>query len=44
MPAIVQDDPPGISCVFSNGSAARFSLDGLPCPHLAADCWRGWPN
>ena len=41
MPAIVQDDPPGISCVFSNGSAARFSLDGLPCPHLAADLLAG---
>jgi hypothetical protein len=41
MPAIVQDDPPGISCVFSNGSTARFSLDGLPCPHLAADLLAG---
>jgi hypothetical protein len=41
MPAIVQDDPPGISCMFSNGSTARFSLDGLPCPHLAADLLAG---
>jgi len=41
MPAIVQDDPPGISCVFSNGSTARFSLDGLPCPQLAADLLAG---
>jgi hypothetical protein len=41
MPATVQDDPPGISCVFSNGSTARFSLDGSPCPQLAADLLAG---
>ena len=37
MPANVIDDPPGISCVFSDGSTAEFTLDGLPCPQLVKD-------
>jgi hypothetical protein len=37
MPATVIDDPLGIECVFSDGSAARFDLDSLPCPELARD-------
>jgi hypothetical protein len=37
MPATVIDDPLGIACVFSDGSVARFDLDGLPCPELARD-------
>ena len=35
MPATVETDPPGIWCMFSDGSTIRFSLDGLPCPGLA---------
>jgi hypothetical protein len=41
MPAIVQNDPLGIRCVFSDGSTARFSVDGLNCPGLAADLLAG---
>ena len=41
MPAAVETDPPGIRCMFSDGSAARFSLDGLPCPGLAGDLLTG---
>jgi hypothetical protein len=41
MPATVQTDPPGIWCMFSDGSTARFDLDGLPCPGLAADLLTG---
>jgi hypothetical protein len=41
MPATVQDDPPGIWCMFSDGSTARFDLGGLPCPGLAADLLTG---
>ena len=37
MPATVTDSPLGIACVFSDGSAATFSLNGLPCPA------RPWP-
>ena len=37
MPATVRDDPPGIWCVFSDGSTAEFGLDGLPNPRLARD-------
>jgi hypothetical protein len=37
MPATLTDDPLGIACVFSDGSTAEFSLDGLPCPELARD-------
>jgi hypothetical protein len=41
MPAAVQKDPLGIWCMFSDGSTARFDLDGLPCPGLAADLLAG---
>ncbi|MGH3121275.1 MAG: hypothetical protein ACRDND_09680 [Streptosporangiaceae bacterium] len=41
MPATVTDSPLGIACVFSDGSAATFSLDGLPCPALARDLLGG---
>jgi hypothetical protein len=37
MPAALIEDPLGIACVFSDGSTAEFSLDGLPCPELARD-------
>ena len=37
MPATVTDDPLAISCVFSDGSTARFQLDDLPCRQLVAD-------
>ncbi len=41
MPATVHKDPPGIWCMFSDGSTARFDLDGLSCPVLAADLLTG---
>ncbi len=41
MPATMADDPLGIACVFSDGSTARFDLDGLPCPQLARDLLAG---
>lgn len=41
MPATVTGSPLAISCVFSDGSAATFSLDGLPCPVLARDLLDG---
>ena len=41
MPATVETDPPRIWCMFSDGSIARFSLDGLPCPGLAEDLLTG---
>jgi hypothetical protein len=41
MPATVETDPPGIWCMFSDGSTARFDLDGLPCPRLAEDLLTG---
>jgi hypothetical protein len=41
MPATLTEDPPGIACVFSDGSTARFELDGLPCPELARDLLAG---
>jgi hypothetical protein len=41
MPATVTEGPLGIACVFSDGSAATFSLDGLPCPALARDLLDG---
>ena len=41
MPATVETDPPGIWCMFSDGSTVRFSLDGLPCPGLAGDLLTG---
>ena len=41
MPATLLDDPPGISCVFSDGTMARFDLGGLPCPDLVGDLLTG---
>ncbi|GAU71350.1 hypothetical protein SSP35_35_00180 [Streptomyces sp. NBRC 110611] len=37
MPATLIDEPLGLTCVFSDGKRATFSLDGLPNPHLARD-------
>ena len=37
MPASLTDGRLGIACVFSDGSAAEFDLDGLPNPGLARD-------
>lgn len=37
MPATLIDEPLGLTCVFSNGRRAEFSLDGLPNPRLARD-------
>lgn len=41
MPATVTADPPGITCVFSDGSTAAFTLPGAGCPALAADLLAG---
>jgi hypothetical protein len=41
MSAAVLADPPGIRCVFSDGTAAEFSVGGLPCPGLVADLLAG---
>jgi hypothetical protein len=41
MPATVQDDPPGIWCMFSDGSTAQFGLGGVPCPGLVTDLLAG---
>jgi hypothetical protein len=41
MPAILLTDPPGIRCVFSDGTTAEFTLEGLPCPQLAGDLLAG---
>ncbi|MER6363811.1 hypothetical protein [Kitasatospora sp. NPDC001527] len=41
MPTMLIDDPLGITCVFSDGSRAKFSLDGLPNPDLARDLATG---
>jgi hypothetical protein len=37
MPATLIEDRLGIKCVFSDGSTAEFTLDGLPCPELVGD-------
>ncbi|MBL3802969.1 hypothetical protein ICN76_000115 [Streptomyces sp. BRB081] len=37
MPTMLIDEPLGLTCVFSDGSRADYSLDGLPNPHLARD-------
>jgi len=37
MPAVLIDDPLAIACTFSDGSAARYDLGGLPCLELARD-------
>jgi len=41
MPATSLPDPPGIRCVFSDGTAAEFTLGGLPCPQLVSDLLAG---
>ncbi len=41
MPAEVTREPLVIACTFSDGTSARFALDGLPCPELAKDLLAG---
>src|SRR5579859_8202548 len=41
MPAEITREPLGIACVFSDGTSARFALDGLACPELAEDLLAG---
>ena len=41
MPATPLPGPPGIRCVFSDGTAAEFILEGLPCPQLVSDLLAG---
>src|SRR6266571_1581232 len=41
MPAVVTSFPLGISCVFSDGSRAAFTLSDPPCPRLARDLLDG---
>ncbi len=41
MPATALQDPPGIRCVFSDGTTAAFRLEGLPCPRLVGDLLTG---
>jgi hypothetical protein len=41
MPATPLIDPPGIRCVFSDGTTAEFTLEGLPCPQLVSDLLTG---
>ena len=41
MPATLLPDPPGIRCLFSDGTAAEFTLEGLPCPQLVSDLLTG---
>jgi len=41
MPAVLLTDPPGIQCVFSDGSTAMFELEGLPCAQLVGDLLTG---
>lgn len=42
MPATVIEDPLAIDCVFSDGTTARFDLDGVPNPGWLGTCWWGW--
>jgi hypothetical protein len=44
MPTMLTDEPLGVTCVFSDGSRAEFSLDGLPNPQLARDLATGLPE
>lgn len=37
MPTQIIDEPLGLTCVFSDGRRANYSLDGLPNPRLARD-------
>jgi hypothetical protein len=41
MPATPLLDPPGIRCVFSDGTAAEFTMEALPCPELISDLLAG---
>jgi hypothetical protein len=41
MPATVLKNPLGIWCMFSDGSTARFDMEGLPCPELVEDLLAG---
>jgi hypothetical protein len=41
MTAITLQNPPGIRCVFSDGTTAEFTLEGLPCPQLVSDLLTG---
>jgi hypothetical protein len=41
MPGTLLQDPPGIRCLFSDGTTAEFTLDGLPCPQLVSDLLTG---
>src|SRR6266487_1054383 len=41
MPATVTADGLAISCVFSDGERAVFTLDGAGCPDLARDLLTG---
>jgi hypothetical protein len=41
MPTMLVEEPLGIRCVFSDGSRAEFSLDGLPNLRLARDLAAG---
>ena len=41
MPATIIEGPLRIDCVFSDGATARFCVDGLPNPVLAADLLLG---
>jgi hypothetical protein len=41
MPGTPLPDPPGIRCLFSDGTTAEFALEGLPCPELVSDLLTG---
>jgi hypothetical protein len=41
MPGTPLLDPPGIRCLFSDGTTAEFTLEGLPCPELVGDLLTG---
>jgi hypothetical protein len=41
MPGTPVLDPPGIRCLFSDGTTAEFTLEGLPCPQLVSDLLTG---
>jgi hypothetical protein len=41
MPTMLIEEPLGITCIFSDGARADFSLHDLPNPHLARDLATG---
>ncbi|MGW2543774.1 hypothetical protein ACWC5I_23570 [Kitasatospora sp. NPDC001574] len=41
MPTMLIDEPLALTCVFSDGRRAEYSLDGLPNPRLARDLATG---